>query len=97
MTLTKLEIINNIQEKLVYPRKEAIEVVEKLLETIKESLVSGEDVMISGFGKFCVKEKAQRKGRNPATGEDMMLSARRVVTFISSGNLREKVNGNVAE
>ena len=56
------------------------------------ALTSGEDVLISGFGKFCVNEKRQRKGRNPATGEDMMLAARRVVTFKCSGQLREKIN-----
>ena len=56
------------------------------------ALTSGEDVLISGFGKFCVNEKRQRKGRNPATGEDMMLDARRVVTFKCSGQLREKIN-----
>jgi integration host factor subunit alpha len=53
---------------------------------------AGEDVLVCGFGKFCVKEKAERKGRNPATGEDAILPARRVVTFKCSGKLREKVN-----
>jgi integration host factor subunit alpha len=68
------------------------DLVETLLEIIKSTLVSGEDVMISGFGKFCVKDKRERKGRNPATGEDMMLAPRRVVTFRTSGKLREKIN-----
>ena len=66
--------------------------IETLLELIKFTLASGEDVLISGFGKFCVNEKRQRKGRNPATGEDMMLAARRVVTFKCSGQLRDKIN-----
>jgi integration host factor subunit alpha len=63
------------------------------LEIIKRTLESGEDVMISGFGKFCVKEKKQRKGRNPATGKDMMLEPRKVVTFRCSRQLRYKING----
>ena len=66
--------------------------IETLLELIKFTLASGEDVLISGFGKFCVNDKRQRKGRNPATGEDMILAARRVVTFKCSGQLRDKIN-----
>jgi integration host factor subunit alpha len=66
--------------------------VETLLELIKSKLVAGEDVLISGFGKFCVKKKRERRGRNPATGEDMMLEARRIVTFKCSGQLRDKIN-----
>jgi integration host factor subunit alpha len=66
--------------------------IETLLEIIKRTLESGEDVLVSGFGKFCVKEKRERKGRNPATGEDMMLEPRRVVTFRCSRQLRDKVN-----
>jgi integration host factor subunit alpha len=64
-----------------------------LIEIVKSSLASGEDVLVSGFGKFCVKDKSERKGRNPATGEDAILPARRVVTFKCSGKLRDKVNG----
>jgi len=60
---------------------------------MKRSLESGEDVMISGFGKFCVKEKKERRGRNPSTGEDMVLEPRKVVTFKCSGNLRDRING----
>ena len=66
--------------------------VETLLELIKSKLVSGEDVLVSGFGKFCVKEKGERRGRNPATGDSMMLRSRRVVTFKCSGQLRDKIN-----
>ena len=66
--------------------------IETLLELIKFTLASGEDVLISGFGKFCLNEKRQRRGRNPATGEDMILAARRVVTFKCSGQLRDKIN-----
>jgi integration host factor subunit alpha len=64
-----------------------------LLEIIKSTLESGEDVLISGFGKFEVKEKNARRGRNPQTGSDLMLGARRVVIFKCSGVLREKMNG----
>jgi integration host factor subunit alpha len=74
-------------------RTQASETVEILIETIKQTLASGEDVMISGFGKFCVKEKNERLGRNPATGRSMTLKPRRVVTFKCSGKLREKING----
>ena len=64
-----------------------------MLETIKKTLENGEDVLISGFGKFLVKEKNERRGRNPATGNNLILDARRLVTFKCSGNLREKING----
>ena len=63
------------------------------MEIMKDTIASGEDILMSGFGKFCVKEKAERKGRNPATGDDQMLPARKVVTFKCSGKLRERVNG----
>ena len=92
MALTKAQIINTIQNHLGLPRKKSTEIVETLLEIIKTTLADGEDVLISGFGKFCVKEKNERKGRNPATGEDMMLAPRKVVTFKCSGKLREKIN-----
>jgi len=92
MTLTKARIIEALERGRM-PKKRAARAVEDLLEVIKRTLVSGEDVLISGFGKFCVKEKGERKGRNPATGEDMLLAPRRVVTFKCSRKLREKVNG----
>jgi integration host factor subunit alpha len=92
MTLTKEELVNAIAEANGYPRNRSVELVEILLELIKSKLAAGEDVLISGFGKFCVKEKRQRRGRNPATGEEMMLDARRVVTFKCSGQLRDKIN-----
>jgi integration host factor subunit alpha len=94
MTLTKKEIVDSIQEQLGLNRKQASEIVETILESMKSSLVRGEDVLVSGFGKFCVKEKAERKGRNPATGEPMLLDARKVVTFKCSGKLRKKVNSS---
>ncbi len=93
MTLTKIQIVESIQNQTGFPKNKSLEIVETLLEIIKITLESGEDVLISGFGKFCVKEKRERKGRNPATGEDLMLEPRKVVTFRCSGKLREIVNG----
>ena len=94
MALTKAEIIEKIAGDLGFTLKEASDVTKSFLDIIKANLESGEDVLISGFGKFCVKEKRKRKGRNPATGENMMLSSRKVVTFKCSGKLRERVNGS---
>jgi integration host factor subunit alpha len=93
MTIVKATIVDAIQDQLGFPRNKSVDLVETLLELMKKSLESGEDVMISNFGRFSVKEKRERKGRNPATGGDMMLDARRVVTFHCSGKLKEKVNG----
>ena len=93
MALTKVHIINAIAEQNGFAKKQSTETVETILEIIKSSLAAGEDVLISGFGKFCVKGKRERRGRNPATGEDMMLAPRRVVTFKCSGKLRDKING----
>ena len=92
MTLTKAMIVDAIHEQLGYPKNKSAEMLETLLELIKGTLEKGEDVLISGFGKFCVNEKKARKGRNPATGEDMMLAPRRVVTFKCSGRLRDRIN-----
>ena len=91
MTLTKLDIIEDLA-KTGFTRKKSGEMLENLLEIIKRTLESGEDVLISGFGKFCVKEKGERRGRNPATGDNLMLNKRRVVTFSSSQVLRNKIN-----
>ena len=92
-TLTKAHIINAVIEQNGFTRKKSIKTVETILEIIKRTMASGDDVLISGFGKFCIKQKTKRKGRNPATGEDMILSPRRVVTFKCSGKLRGKING----
>jgi integration host factor subunit alpha len=92
MTLTKVDIVKSIAKQNGFSECRSKEVVETLLELIKGTLASGEDVMISSFGMFCVKEKKLRRGRNPSTGEDFMLAPRRVVTFRISGKLREKVN-----
>jgi len=74
MTLTKDNLITALVESNGYPRNQAVDLVDTLIELIKSKLVSGENVLISGFGKFCVKEKGERRGRNPATGEEMMLA-----------------------
>ena len=94
MTLTKIQIVESIQNQTDFPKNKSSEIVETLLEIIKRTLASGEDVLVSGFGKFRVKEKKERKGRNPATGEDLMLEPRKVVTFKCSGKLRKRVNSN---
>lgn len=91
-TLTKAQIIEDIAEANGFTRIKSVETTEIMLELIKSTLASGEDVLVSGFGKFCVKKKSERRGRNPATGKDMMLPPRRVVTFQCSGKLREKIN-----
>jgi integration host factor subunit alpha len=92
MALTKNTIVTNVHE-LGFTKKQSVEIIETLLEIIKRTLESGDDVLISGFGKFCVKEKGRRRGRNPATGEDLILKERKVVTFKCSGKLRNKING----
>jgi len=92
MTLTKAHIVDAIADQIGYPKNHSSEIVETLLELIKSSLESGDDVLISRFGKFCVKEKGERRGRNPSTGEDMMMKPRKVVTFRCSGNLRKRIN-----
>jgi integration host factor subunit alpha len=92
MTLTKEELVKRIYEQVGLSRLQSRNALEALLEIIKSSLERGEDVLISGFGKFCVREKKERKGRNPKTTEDITLRARRVLTFKVSGVLRERLN-----
>jgi integration host factor subunit alpha len=94
MTLTKAQIIESIQNQTGFPKNKSSEIVETLLEIMKNALASGEDVLISSFGKFCVREKRERKGRNPATGDAMMLRSRNIVTFTCSGKLRNKINAD---
>jgi len=93
MTLTKNDIVEKVHA-VGFTKKVAIDTVESLLEILKQTLEAEEDVLISGFGKFCVKEKRPRRGRNPATGSDMTLWGRRVVTFKCSGKLRNRINGS---
>ena len=93
MALTKADIVSQLTNHLGLTKSKASDTTETLLEIIKSTLESGEDVLVSGFGKFCVKQKDERRGRNPATGGGMMLDARKVVTFNCSGKLRDSVNG----
>ncbi len=91
-TITKARIVQAVIETNGYTHQKAFETVEIILEIIKRTLENGEDVMISNFGKFIVKQKAERRGRNPATGKDLMLAPRKRIVFRSSGKLREKIN-----
>lgn len=89
MACTKTTIHEKLQAEFDWPAGQATEVLEELLEVIKSTLESGENVMISGFGKFQINDKKPRKGRNPSTGEDMILPGRRTLTFKRSGKLRD--------
>jgi integration host factor subunit alpha len=93
MALTKAQIVETICNQIGFTQKRSSEIVETLLEIIKSTLESGEDVLISNFGKFCVKHKDERRGRNPATGDAMMLAPRKIVTFKCSGKLKDRING----
>ena len=93
MALTKSEIVAKVHE-LGFTKKKSVEIIETLLEILKNTLETSDDLLISGFGKFCVKDKKQRRGRNPATGADLILRERKVVTFKCSGKLRDKINGS---
>ena len=92
MALTKSDIVAKVNE-VGFTKKQSVEIIESLLEIIKSTLAKSDDLLISGFGKFCVKEKKERRGRNPATGADLTLRERKVVTFKCSGKLRDKING----
>ncbi len=92
MALTKADIIQSIMDQIGFTNHKSSEITETLIEIMKRTLAAGEDVLVSGFGKFCVNEKAERRGRNPATGDAMMLKPRRVVTFKCSGKLRNIIN-----
>lgn len=90
--LTKEKIIDRIYQQVGLSKGQSRTVAEGLLEIIKKTLESGENLLISGFGKFVVKDKSARRGRNPQTTEDLQLRARRVVVFKTSGVLRDKIN-----
>jgi len=93
MTLTKSDLIESICNQCTFSKPKSTQALEAMLEIIKSSLESGESILISGFGKFEVKDKHKRKGRNPQTGDDLMLDPRRVITFKCSGVLKDKMNG----
>lgn len=92
MTLTKAHIVEKLFAKNIFTKTEAARVIETLFELMKQTLEEGEDVLISGFGKFCVVKKMERRGRNPQTGDPMVLPPRKVIVFKCSGVLREKIN-----
>ncbi|HDI78260.1 MAG TPA: integration host factor subunit alpha [Desulfobacteraceae bacterium] len=92
MTLTKDKLINDVYNNVGLSKTRSRQLVDSLFEIIKSTLESGEDILISGFGKFQVKDKKERRGRNPQTTEDIRLKARRVVVFKTSGVLRKKLN-----
>ena len=95
MKLTKVDLVRQVYEHHSFLTKiQAAEAVETILRISKDSLIGGSDLLLSGFGKFKVRDKKPRKGRNPQTGEELILEARRVVTFSSSGILINKVNGS---
>ena len=97
MTLTKAGIIKALFTQNIFTKPQSAQVIDTLFELIKQSLQNGEDVLVSGFGKFSVQEKQVRRGRNPQTGEPMMLPRRRVVTLKCSGVLRTRMNGGETE
>jgi integration host factor subunit alpha len=97
MALTKAEIANHLSEKIGLSKREAKEFVETFFEEIKATLESGEAVKISGFGSFELKDKGERPGRNPKTGEDIPIAARRVVTFRAGQKLKELVEESLPD
>jgi integration host factor subunit alpha len=94
MTLIKEHLVRSTYDNVGLSKFKSSEAVESLFEIMRNTLASGDDLLISGFGKFCVKGKSERRGRNPATGQNMVLGARRVVTFRCSPVLRSKIEGN---
>jgi integration host factor subunit alpha len=92
MTLVKENLVQSLYDQAGLSKQQSKALVDNVFELIKKSLESGDDVLISGFGKFMVKEKAQRKGRNPETGDDLTIEARKVVNFRCSPVLRDKIN-----
>jgi integration host factor subunit alpha len=93
MSMTKVDLIESIYEQFGIPKKDCVRIVDSVFEIIKDELGGGKNVMISGFGKWTVKAKKKRKGRNPQTGEDLVIDARSVVTFKASAVLKNEVNG----
>lgn len=93
MTMTKEKLVESIRQELRFSKTRSDELFESVLEIIKENLEQGEDILISGVGKFYLNDKNERPGRNPTTAEEIMVSARRVVRFRASGNLRRAMNG----
>ena len=95
--MTKADIAERITDGNGFTKAESIDLVESILEIIKETLADGETLKVSGFGSFIVKEKNDRRGRNPQTGEELTIEARRVLTFKPSKMLKDAINGVVEE
>lgn len=91
--MTKADIIRNVHEKIGISKSDAARLVESVFDIIKDTLAGGEDVKISGFGKLSIREKKARRGRNPQSGQEIEISARRVLTFKSSQVLKKALNG----
>ncbi len=94
MTITKADLSNSLFDEVGLNKREAKDFVEAFFERIRQSLEQGTEVKLSGFGSFTLRDKTSRPGRNPKTGEEVAISARRVVTFRCSLKLREKVIRN---
>ncbi len=92
--MTKIDIIQNISDKLGMSKSDSAQLVESVLTIMKEQLCKEDTVKISGFGNFSVRSKKAKRGRNPQTGEEMEICARKVLTFKVSNILRKKLNGN---
>jgi len=92
MTMTKADVVKIICEKMGFGLKESTEIVDQVFEILKETLESGEKIKISGFGNFVVRQKRPRKGRNPQTGGEIVISERKVVTFKPNNVLRKALN-----
>ena len=93
MTLRKADVIKSIHDQLGFPKDKSTDIFKSFLEIIKQSLENGEKVLISGFGKFYIIEKNARRGRNPHTGESIMIASRKIAWFKASTRLRGEVNG----
>ena len=96
MTITKAEMVKIISEKMGFASKESTEIVEQVFEIMKETLEGGEKIKITNFGNFNIRTKRPRKGRNPKTGEEMVISGRKVLTFRPSAVLRKALNQEVS-
>jgi integration host factor subunit alpha len=90
--VTKVDIVNNVYDKLGFSKRECADIVDKFFEAIKETLAKDENIKISGFGKFIVKQKQPRRGRNPHTGDEMEVKGRKVLLFRLSGVLKDEIN-----
>lgn len=91
--MNKVDLVEIIHNELGFPKKESTDLLECVISIMKQTLESGEDIKITGFGKFEVKQKNDRKGRNPATGDTLIIEARKIVTFKTSSLLKSAING----